>query len=217
MRFRALGLLALVFVAPLAHADECRVDLGRGWPPATENYGAAVEKLFAGDAQPMLAFTRLPGYGAESGLQLIRGEGEGDWTLRYSEADERVRNWNSGSLQLQVNQQPDMAEVPMPSALAARVVADWQRALATLAPEGTTAAFHEADVALFVVDGLRVSGLAPGCGPGELLMAQLELMIEATDDGENKRAKRWRKLEQSLDELEQALVGDAAGETNGND
>lgn len=210
MTARTLYLLAALLAAPLAHAaDDCRVDLGRGWPPATENYGAAVEKLFAGDAQPVLTFTRLPGYGAESGLQLIRGAGEGDWTLRYSQAEQRVRNWSGGSLKLQVDQQPDIAEVPMPSALATRVVAGWQRALATLAPEGTAAAFHEADVVLFVVDGLRVSGLVPGCGPGELLMAQLELMIEATDDGENKRVKRWRQLEQSLDELEQALAGNA--------
>ena len=207
MRPRAAWWLALVLAAPLAHADECRVDLGRGWPPATENYGAAVETLFADGAQPVLSLTRLPGYGVESGLQLLRGDG--DWTLRYSQADERVRNWNGGSLQLQVDQRPQVAEVPIPAALAARVVADWRRALIALAPDGVAAAFHEDDTTLFVVDGLRVSGLAPGCGPGELLMAQLELMIEATDDGENRRAKRWRKLEASLDELDQALAGQA--------
>jgi len=32
-------------------------------------------------------------------------------------------------------------------------------------------------------------------------------MIEATDDSDEKRFKRWRELEQSLDQLEQTLAG----------
>lgn len=208
---RAFCLAAALLATPLmAHAkDECRLDLGRGWPPATASYGSAVERLFAADARPALTLTRLPTYGAESGLLLIPAEGEGDWTLRYSQADQRVSNWSGGSLQLRIDQQPDVAEVPMPAALARRVVAEWRAALAALVPQETAASFHEADTSLFVVDGLRVSGIEPGCGPAALMMEQAELLIEAVDEGEKKRMRRWVELEQSLDQLKQSLAGTA--------
>ena len=38
-------------------------------------------------------------------------------------------------------------------------------------------------------------------------MEQVGLLIEATDDSDEKRIKRWRKLEESLDQLEQSLAG----------
>jgi len=215
---RALGLAMVAFAALAAtsavHAqDACALDLGRGWPPATENYGSAVEQLFFAGGKPVLSLTRLPTRSVESGVQLYAGEGEGDWRLRFTEADERVEVWTSGKRELRVGQQPEIVEVPMPAALARRVVADWQRALSTQVPADRTAQFHEGEVLLFVVgetatgEPLRVSGVQPGCGPAAELMEQVGLMIEATDDSDEKRFKRWRKLEESLDELEQSLTG----------
>ena len=202
------ALLAVQALAPAQADDEvCNLDLGRGWPPATENYGTAVEGLFAAGAKPVLSLTRLPTRSLESGVQLLAGEGEGDWTLRYSEADERIQVWSGGKRELRVGQQPEVAQVPMPAALARRIVADWQRALSTQVPEDRQAQFHDDDVVLFVVDGLRVSGLQPGCGPASQLMEQVGMLIEATDDSDEKRIKRWRKLEESLDQLEQSLTG----------
>jgi hypothetical protein len=217
---RALGLAAAVLAAqlvamPAARADDevCKLDLGRGWPPATENYGTAVEQLFSAGAHPVLSVTRLPARSVESGLQLIAGQGEGDWTLRYTQADERIQVWAGGRRELRVAQQPETVEVPMPAALARRVVAGWQRALNAQVPADRNAEFHDGDVLLFVVDdaasgqSLRVSGLQPGCGPAANLMEQVGLMIEATDASDEKRFKRWRELEQSLDQLEQSLAG----------
>lgn len=202
-------LAAQALVVMPAHADDevCRIDLGRGWPPATENHGSAAETLFAGGLTPTLSLTRLPARSAESGLQLIAGEGEGDWTLRYVEADERIQVWTGGRRELRVQQQPDVASVPMPAALARRVVTDWQRVLDGQVPKDRAAEFHDGEVLLFVVDGVRVSGLQPACGPIVQMMEQATLMIEATDDGDEKRIKRWRKLEESLDQLEQSLAG----------
>ncbi|MFC3550390.1 hypothetical protein ACFOLC_05120 [Lysobacter cavernae] len=217
MNRRALCLLAgllagqALLAPPASAADDCRVDLGRGWPPATENYGSTVEQLFAGTARkPVLTLTRLPLRGVESGLQLFAGEDDADWWLRYSTADERVSAWSGGRLELRTARPPEQVEVPMPAALGRRVVTEWQRTLGALTPQDRAAEFFDDEVLLFVVDGLRVSGLQPGCGPGEELMQQLELMIDATGDDEEDRAERWLKLGESLDQLEQSLAG-AAG------
>jgi hypothetical protein len=208
---RALYLMAsllAVQAAASAHADDaCNLELGRGWPPATENYGSAVEGLFAAGAKPTLSMTRLPARSVESAVQLFATAGDGDWTLRYSQADERVQVWADGKRELRVGQQPDVQQVPMPAALARRLVSDWQRALSTQVPADRAAQFHDNEVLLFVVDDLRVSGLQPGCGPAAQLMDQVGLLIEATDDSDEKRIKRWRKLEESLEELEQSLAG----------
>ncbi len=49
---RALALLTLLALTPLAHAKgACEVDLGQGWPPATRNHGSAVEGLFTAGAK----------------------------------------------------------------------------------------------------------------------------------------------------------------------
>jgi hypothetical protein len=223
---RTWGLLAVALavqavVVPSARADDdeaCRIDLGRGWPPATENYGSAVETLFTGGLIPRFSLTRLPARSAESALQLIAGEGEGDWTLRYVEADERVQVWNGGRKELRTNQQPDVAAVPMPAALARRVVAHWQRVMDAQVPQDRVAEFHDGEVLLFVVNGVRISGLQPACGPIAQMMEQVTLMIDATDDGDEKRIKRWRALAESLDQQEQSLAGATgagAGDTHG--
>jgi hypothetical protein len=215
------GVLAVqAVVMPSARADDeaCRIDLGRGWPPATENYGSAVEKLLAGGTAPTLSLTRLPAHSAESALQLVAGEGEGDWTLRYVEADERIQVWTGNHREMRIEQQPAVAAVPMPAPLARRVVTDWQRALDTQVPQDRAAEFHDGEVLLFVVEGMRVSGLQPACGPTAQMTEQVALMIQATDDGDEKRIKRWRKLGESLDQLEQSLAGATgagAGDTHG--
>lgn len=216
-RLGRLGPIALLLAAPLAHAaDECRVSLGRGWPPATENHGSAVEQLLAAKAEPGLRLTYLPARGAESGLMLIPGEG--DWTLRHATASERVAAWSSSrrssALELRVDQEVENEEAPMPAALAQRIVASWKRALSTLAPEGKPAEFHEQDQLIFVVDGLRVSGVRPDCGPGESIMEQVGLMTEAANESESKRERRWRALEESLDELDQRLAEAASAPAN---
>jgi hypothetical protein len=202
-------LVAHALAMPSARAEDeaCRVDLGRGWPPATENYGSAVEQLFTAGTRPSLTLTRLPKRSIETAVQLVAGEGEGDWTLRHVVADERVEIWTGGRRELRVDQQPEIAAVPMPATLARRVMADWQRALGAQVPEDRAAEFHDDEVLLFVVDGMRVSGLQPACGPVVQMLEQAGLMIEATDDSDEKRFKRWRKLEQSLDQLEQSLAG----------
>ena len=217
----ALALVALLLASPLARAaDECKPELGRGWPPATENHGNAVEGLFAAGAKPALSLTTLPPYRNESGLLLVPSEGDADWRLRYAQADDRVAAWSGGALRMRVDQEPEVVDVPMPAALAKRLVADWRRALSATVPEDRAATFHEEDTLLFMVDGLRVSGLQPECGAGELLMRQSELLIKATDDGDERRARRWAELSESLDELNKWLAGNAAGGTgaaNGND
>lgn len=199
---RALALAALLLLAPAVQAqDACRVALGRGWPPATETYGTTVEQLFAVGAQPALSFTLLPRNGAESGLVLIASQNGGDWNLRRAVASERVHYWSATQLELRTGQTPDIQEVPMPAAIATRLVAEWQHALAAAAPEGSSAPFSEDDAWLFVAGDLRVSGLRPECELGELLRDQIDLLVEASDEGEEKREKRWRQLGESLDRL----------------
>lgn len=213
--FAAL-LLATTLSSAAARADEagCRIGLGRGWPPATENYGSAVEALFAGPSAPALRFTLLPKAGAESGVLLIPGADGGDWTLRYAEAAERVHHWTASRLELRTGQAPDFSEAPMPAAIATRLVAEWRHALAAAAPDGSAAPYSEADTWLFVVGAaaapadpvLRVSGLRPGCELGALLREQIELLIEASDEGEDKRRKRWRQLGESLDRMREVVA-----------
>jgi len=201
--------LALSLAAPLAQAaDGCAFALGRGWPPATENHGSAVEQLLAAKAAPRLSLTYLPQRGVESGLMLIAGEG--DWTVRHAVPNERVQSWsssrNGGALQLRVEQEVDKEEAPIPQELAARVVGAWKRALTTMAPQDKPAEFHDKDQLLFLVDGVRVSGLRPDCGVGETLMEQAGLMTEAANESISKRERRWRALSESLDQLDAQLA-----------
>jgi hypothetical protein len=199
----AIALCALLALSPVAHAQDeaCRMSLGRGWPPATESYGTTVEKLFAGSVPASLSVTVLPRTGAERGLLLMPAEGGADWTLRYAEAEERVHAWEGGKLQLRTSEAPEIQDAPIPSAVAARLLAEWRALLASAAPEGSLAPFSETDTWLFVAGDLRVSGLEPGCELGELLRDQLDLLIEASDEGPEKRERRWRALEDSLDRM----------------
>jgi hypothetical protein len=209
---RAALLLAALLLAPIARADDeqCHLALGRGWPPATENYGRAVEQLFSGGAQPALSFTLLPGAGAESGVLLIEGQDGGDWTLRRAVAEERVHFWGPTRLELRTALAPAVDDAPIPAAVATRLVEEWRHALMAAAPEGSAAPFSEGDAWLFVAGDLRVSGLKPGCELGGLLRDQIDLLIEASDEGEEKREKRWRQLGESLDRMRQAVDGSAA-------
>lgn len=203
--------LVLAAAAPLAQAaDGCALPLGRGWPPATENHGSAVEQLLAAKAEPRLSLTLLPERGTESGVMLIPGAGEdADWTLRHAVPSERVQTWSrsrgGGALELRVDQEVENEEAPIPAALAQRMLATWKRALEQAAPADKAAEFHDGEQLSFVVDGLRVSGARPGCGVGETLMEQASLLTEAANESAGKRERRWRALGESLDELEQQL------------
>ena len=215
MTVRALCLAAALAVAPLAHADECVVDLGRGWPPGAQNHGEAAERLLFGGRQPVLSLTWLPVRGEERSLQLVPAE-SGDWTLRYSLADERVLQWatvrNGVEQRLMLEQTPEVLEAPIPAAVGQRLVADWGRVLATVAPASRAASFHEGDLWLLQVEGMRISGLAPGCGPAERLHEQIGLLIEAVDEKASKREKRWAQVQESLDTMREELASTAGAD-----
>ncbi|WAH63778.1 hypothetical protein [Xanthomonas hortorum] len=211
----ALLTLALLGVLPCttAAARECESTLGRGWPPAVGNYGTAVTTLLDAGGKPSLSLLTLPTRGVESGVSLLPGKDGADWSLRHSRADERVYSWVSqsdrGSVQFRTEQTPETVEIPIPAALAKRLVSNWTAALTQLAPTGRTAPVNEGEVLSFQVDGVRYSGARPGCGAGELLVQQAALLIEASEGKEKKRDKRWTQIESSLDELQQTLAGTA--------
>ena len=209
---RALLLALALSSASLAHADDgCTLQLGHGWPPATENHGSAAEQVLIGDASPALSLTWLPKRGAEQSLMLLRPADGGDWTLRHAEAPERIDSWDTGGSGLKrilrIDQEPELREVPMPAMLATRVFDGWQRALQAGVPADRVAEFHDDELLLFVIDGERVSGLEPGCGAGEVLMEQAEQLIEAADEEDaDDRLDHWDDLDRSLDELHDALA-----------
>ncbi|GAB3359747.1 hypothetical protein [Lysobacter tyrosinilyticus] len=203
---RAALLVTALLLAPIARADDaCKLSLGRGWPSATENYGSAVERLFAVGSQPGWSVTLLPKTGVESGVMLIPAADGRDWVLRRAIADERVHYWTATKLELRTNQEPELHEVGIPAAVATRFIEDWRRALSMAAPEGSVAPFSETDTWLFVAGDLRVSGLEPTCELGELMRDQIDLLIEASDEGDEKREKRWRQLGKSLDRMRNVL------------
>ncbi|WP_454828551.1 hypothetical protein [Pseudoxanthomonas wuyuanensis] len=214
MRRRVAAAAALLAIAVLvssgAQARQCQVDLGRGWPPATDNYGNAVEGLFHQQAQPALSLVWLPSRGKETGLSLLPGADGAAWTLRHSQADERVYHWNNGGsrggVELRIGQPARQDEAPIPAELAQRLVALWRQSLEQAVPAGVGASVQEGNVLSFVVGGDRFSGAIPGCGPTERMLEQAALMIEATTEKESKRERRWIKLEASLEDLQQSLA-----------
>lgn len=209
----AVMLMLAVLPASQAGAAECASGLGRGWPPAVGNYGQAVETLFEGKAQPALSLVTLPKSGVETGVALLPGTQEQEWTLRFSRADKRVYNWNNsargGGLELRVDQSPDQYQVSIPAALAQRLLHSWQAALDAAVPVDRKAAVLDGEVLSFQVDGQRYSGPRPECGSGKLMMKQVALLIEASDTKEKKLDRRWKDLDESLDELQQLLAGKA--------
>ncbi len=202
----AVVLTAALWASASALAQECPVKLGRGWPPATANYGAAVERLFNGDVPPALSMTWLPGNGKETGLLLLKGAEGVPWTVRYSEADKRVHRWVRNSLVLQIEQIPEQATMPIPPALGQRLLEVWGDALRRLVPETTPAAYYEGDVLTAVVDGVRFSGPLPDCGPAGLLLQQAQQLIEASEEKEPQRERRLRELDASLQALQQSFA-----------
>jgi hypothetical protein len=204
--------LAALVVAPGASAA-CTTALGHGWPPAVGNYGTAVETLFEGKATPALSLVVLPTGGVESGVALLPGTQDGEWTLRYSKADKRVYNWNNsargGGLELRVDQEPDQYQVAIPAELAQRLVRSWRAALDSGVPGERKAPVGDGEVLSFRVDGERYSGPRWECGAGKLMMKQVALLIEASDTKEKKLDRRWKDLDESLDELQQLLDGKA--------
>ncbi|MCF7222294.1 hypothetical protein [Marilutibacter chinensis] len=199
---------------PALADDACEVALGHGWPPATENYGSAVEQLLAGGAAPTLMLTRLPARGTEDAVILVRGE-DGSWTLRHAEADQRVLVWTGSGASMQrellVDQRPEVLEVPIPAVLAERFIDAWRRTLAVVPPD-RDAPFSEGDTWLLQIEGQRLAGGVPGCGAAEMMVDQVELLIEAADTRESRLDKRWEDLAESLDEMAAERV---AGGGNG--
>lgn len=148
----ALLTIAALGVLPwtTAAARECESTLGRGWPPAVGNYGTAVTTLLDGGTKPALSLLTLPTRGVESAVSLVPGKEGADWTLRHSRADERVYSWVSqtdrGSVQFRTEQTPETVEIPIPAALAKRLVSNWTNTLTQLAPNGRTAPVSEGEV-----------------------------------------------------------------------
>lgn len=221
-RARAWAVLACIvalLAAPLAQAqiftEQC--NLGRSWP--TE-YETAVENLFAGDKTVAWHVTLLPASGKERGLYLFSAPDGADWTLRYAEADQRVHYWGASRLELRTNQVPDTREVPMPAALARRMMESWRRVVGTLAPAGSKPAFNDTDTWLFVIaesapgagDALRASGAKPECKLGHHLLDHVDVLLDATKDGDRKRERRWETLTEQLDRLDADLSATASVE-----
>lgn len=208
----AAAALVAAVPAPAWAWGSCSVNLGRGWPPAVGNYGGAVEKLFDGEAVPALSLVTLPARGVETGVALLPSE-RGDWTLRYTRAEERVYNrvqtGQRTGVELRTAQTPETFEIPIPAALAQRLLSSWSRALGQMSPQGQDAPVIDGEVLSFVVNGVRYSGTRPTCGAGELMLRQAALLIEASEGKEKKREKRWNEIESSLDELQQTLAGTA--------
>ncbi len=207
----ALALLVMLAVAPVAQAkSECQVDLGQGWPPATENHGSAVENLFTAGDEPALSLVRLPPRGKESGVMLIRPSNGKAWTLRAAAAAERVDAMESIpggiSRSLKTDSAPKVRESVMPPALAERLVDAWARALQVAVPAERDAAFQDGELLVFTVDGQRVSGSEPGCGPSRLLSRQAEILIDAAGSKDKNLPKRWRALIKSLNELDAQIA-----------
>lgn len=203
MRMLATAVFSLLLSMPAHAADACADTLGQGWPPATENHGSAVETLLAGDAQPRLLLTRLPARGNESAVMLIQDAG--GWRLRYAEADQRVLEWSgSGSgvqRRLRTEQEPEVLEVPVPAALAERMLEGWKRLFAGV-PSDRPAPFSRDEQWSIVLEGQRVSGVVPDCDAGESIEDQVALLIEAVDESESKRERRWTRIRSLLDEMD---------------
>lgn len=213
---RVLVLLVLLVIAPLAQAQaksECQVDLGQGWPPATRNHGKAVEGLFAAGEEPALSLVRLPPRGKESGVMLVRSPNGQSWVVRSAVAAERVDAMESipGGMSrvLRVNEPAKRRESRMPAALAERVVDTWARALQVAVPVQREAGFQENELLVFAVNGQRVSGSEPGCGPARLLTRQAQILIDAAGSKDKHLPRRWSALVKLLDELDAQIA--AAG------
>ncbi len=59
------------------------------------------------------------------------------------------------------------------------------------------------------VEGQRYSGTGLACGAGRRMMKQVALAIQASDTREKKLDRRWKDLDESLEELQQLLGGKA--------
>jgi hypothetical protein len=184
--------------------------MGRGWPPATDNYGRVVENLFHQQAQPVLSLVWLPSRGKETGLSLMAGAEGGSWTLRHSQAEERVYSWNSssrsGGVELRAGQPARQQEVAIPASLAQQLVQVWTQALQQAVPAHTAAGVQEGSLLSLVIQDVRFSGRAPDCGPTAAMLEQAALMVEASTEKETKRERRWLQLQASLDKLQASLA-----------
>jgi len=209
------ALLALVLAAltgPALAASQCQPVVGQGWPPAVGNYGQAASSLLGGQAEDGLSLLVLPARGVESQVLLRRDAGNGQWMVLVGMADKRIYNWSTtagrGGVNLQLDQEPEFAQAPLPDALAQRLLEVWGKALAS--PEvAARAPVTDGEVLSFTVNGERYSGQRPACGQLEALQEQAALLIELAHSKDKKYEKRYANIERALDKMHDRFVGDA--------
>ncbi|KRG41352.1 hypothetical protein ARC78_11420 [Stenotrophomonas pictorum JCM 9942] len=207
-----LATLLALTTAPVLAASQCAAVVGEGWPPAVANYGDAAAQLLGGVTEEGLSLLSLPARGPESQVQLRREPGSGQWVVVAGLADKRIYSWNSGSsragVNLRLDQQPELAQAPVPDALAQRLLQVWAAALASseVAPR---APVTDGEVVSFTLNGARYSGLRPGCGRLEALLDQAALLVELAHSKDKKHEKRYADIERALDKMHDRFSGDA--------
>jgi len=207
-----LTLVLAAMAAPALAASQCLPVVGEGWPPAVGNYGQAASSLLGGQAEDGLSLLVLPARGVESQVLLRRDAASGQWMVLAGLADKRIYSWSTsggrGGVSLQLDQEPEFAQAPLPDALAQRLIEVWATALSSseVAPR---APVTESEVLSFTVNGERYSGTRPGCGQLQALLDQTALLTELAHSKDKKYEKRYADIERALDKMHDRFVGDA--------
>ena len=201
--------LALLAAAPLAQAQVCTLDMGPGWPAATGNYGQAAVSLLGGEHADGIAWMSLPKRGSESQLQLAPDE-QGQWWVVRARAEERIHHIsndrNSFGVQLRLEQQPEIERAPIPTELAQRILAHWQRVLAQVQMAERAPVMGEEDIFSLQLNGQRYSGREPGCSALVRLLDQRALLEELAGSKEKKHEKRYEAIGRALDKYDERVA-----------
>lgn len=201
--------LALLAAAPLAQAQVCTLDMGPGWPAATGNYGQAAVSLLGGEHADGIAWLSLPKRGSESQLQLAPDE-QGQWWVVRARAEERIHHINndrnSFGVQLRLEQQPEIERAPIPTELAQRILAHWQRVLAQVQMAERAPVMGEEDIFSLQLNGQRYSGREPGCSALVRLLDQRALLEELAGSKEKKHEKRYEAIGRALDKYDERVA-----------
>jgi len=196
-------------VAGMAPAWACTVDMGRGWPAATGNYGEGAATLLGGVHEQGIAWLSLPRRGEESQL-VLAPDADGQWWVSRARADRRIHhtsnNYNHFGVELRLDQEPEIERAPIPAELALRVVDRWQRALSTAGLAEQAPLMEDEDVLSIQIAGQRVSGRAPGCGVLPRLLGQRALLEELAGSKEKKHEKRYEAIGRALDKYDERIA-----------